>query len=173
MELIGCVLAECGDAVFEAFEAFLEGVAGAAEIEADVFGVVEEGAVGEAEAVGFEVGDGVFEVEFGDVHPGEVGGFVLVEANLGNFAFDVAVDEVAIAFEVGEELVAPCPTVAVGGFAGDVSEVIDFSYDSAAGGLKFATVRFVGDDGEGAAESCEVVGLAGGDEGECALLGFG
>lgn len=63
---------------------------------------VEGGAVGEADAVVFEVFDWVFELELADVEPCEVGGLHGAEGDLWEFLLDVVVGGLVVVFEVGE-----------------------------------------------------------------------
>ena len=145
-------------------EALFERAGGAAEVQANV-GVTrgaEEVAVAEADAVGLKVRDGVGEVEGGDVDPGEIGGF------LRGFEFDAREmakggrDEVAVGAERAEQALAPVLGLAVGGFTTGETERSDFRNEAEARAVEATAEIGVGNDGERATETGDVVGLAGG-----------
>ena len=161
MPVLLCLLGEGGG---EAGEAFFEGEAGAAEVESDEAWGTEVCAVVEGEAVGFEVSGWVFEAEGADIEPCEVGGFDVGHADERAAFGEEGGEAVAIAAEVAGEGEAPWFAVVVGGGGGGEAERVGFGDEGVFGGLEAAAEGGVGDDGEGEAESGDVVGFASGHE---------
>jgi len=140
-----------------------------AEVEAEAAGVAEEGAVGEEEAGVFGGLDGVFVCEGGAVNPGEVGGLDVGDFGGGEFFAEGGGEEVAVCAEVGEEVLTPWFAVGVGGLGGVVGDAVDLGEGVAFDGGEAAADGVVRDDGEGVAEAGDVVGFAGGKEGDGAV----
>ena len=63
-------------------KSFFERRAWAAEVQANVNFAVERNPIAQADAMAFEVSDGIFEFELGDIHPTQVSRFVLVETDI-------------------------------------------------------------------------------------------
>ena len=162
---LGCFLKSLDEGVEGALKAGALG----AEVHADAAGVAEEGAVGEEEASLLGGFAGVCDGEVLAVDPSEVGGLDVGDFCGGEFFADGGGEEVAVGAEVGEEVLAPGFAVFVGGFGGVVGDAVDLGEGVAACGGEAAADGVVRDDGEGVAEASDVVGFAGGEEGDAAV----
>src|SRR4051812_6663491 len=110
----------------------------------------------------FEMRDGISEVERLDVYPGEVGCLDRRgDVHPWKLTSEEIEEEVAIAAQVREQVLAPRLAVAIGGFAGGEAQRGYFGDDASGGADKAGAQRGVRDDGERGAESGDVVGLAG------------
>ena len=153
----------------ELVEGALEAGALGAEVHADAAGVAEEGSVGEEETDVFSGLDGIFVFECGAVDPGEVGGLDVRDFGGGELFSEGGGEEVAVCAEVGEEALTPGFAVFVGCFGGVVGDAVNLGEGVAFCGVEAAADGVVRDDGEGVAEAGDVVGFAGGEEGDGAV----
>lgn len=129
-------------------------------------GTIEESPVCKPNSVRFKIGYGIAQVEVGHVHPRKISRFMLVDANLWNALFNERVNKVAIGSEIAEEFLSPGATVPISGFTGSVAEIVDLCHDPSSRRIEPISKTFIGDNGQRAAKSGQIVGLARSDKGE-------
>ena len=111
--------------------------------------------------MGFEVGDRIGEIESGDIDPRKVGRFMgSFEVHVGQIG-NRGGDEIAIGAKGSEEFLTPVLGATVGGFTSGETEGCDFGDEPESGAVEALAKLGIGNDRERAAETGNIVGLAG------------
>ncbi len=132
----------------------------AGEVEPQVAGRAEVGAVGERDAGATADRGRVVEPEPADVEPGEVGRLDVRHRHARERRADEALERVAVAAQVREQLLEPRPALAIRRLRGGEGEAAGERQHAGGRGREAPAQPLVGHDGEGEVETRQVVGLA-------------